>query len=47
MVNPVEVQGAGIWHALPVLLAFVGQLRANSNRYVDELRGEYRARLDV
>jgi len=36
-----EVQGVGIWQALPILLAFAGQMRANSNRYLDEVRASY------
>ena len=33
-----ELQGVGIWQALPIVLAFFGQLKANSQRYVDEVR---------
>ena len=33
----IQVEGVGLWQALPVLGALVGQLRANSNRYVGQI----------
>jgi hypothetical protein len=38
----VEAQGVGVWQALPLLLAAAGQIRANSNRYVDDVRESFR-----
>lgn len=37
-----STQGVGIWQALPIVLAAAGQLRANSNRYLDEVRDAFR-----
>ena len=43
----IEVRDVGVWQALPVVFILLGQLRANSNRYVDEVTASAAAAADA